>query len=85
MLQYNNMDQLSCIYYRFYEHVSEMYKKKKFVQNILTSKRSLLVAFTVRENQVFSKLASVFYWNSGTCGGILLKAKSHNNEDKIIS
>jgi hypothetical protein len=84
MLQYNNTDQLSCTYYRFYEHISEMYKKK-FVQNILTSKPSLLVAFTVRENQVFSKLASVFYCNNGTDGGILLKAKSHNNEDKIIS
>jgi hypothetical protein len=63
----------------------KMYKKKKSVQNILASKPSLLVAFTVTENQVFSKLASFFYCNSGTDCGILLKAKSHNNEDKIIS
>lgn len=27
MLQYNNKDQLSSTYYRFYEHISEMYKK----------------------------------------------------------
>lgn len=59
--------------------------QKKFVQNILASKPSLLVAFTVMENQVFSKSASLFYCNSGTDSGILLKAKSHNNEDKIIS
>lgn len=37
------------------------------------------------ENQVFSKLALFFYCKSGTDGGILLKAKSHNNEDKIFS
>jgi len=58
--------------------------QKKFVQNILASKPSLLVVFTVTENQVFSKLASFFYCNSGTDSGILLKAKSHN-EDRIIS
>jgi hypothetical protein len=58
---------------------------KNFVCNILTPKPSLLVAFTVNENQVFSKLASFFYCNSDTDGGILLKAKSHRNEDKIIS
>jgi hypothetical protein len=83
MLQYNITDQLFCTYYRFYEHISEMYKK--FVWNILTSKPSLLVAFILMENQVFSKHASFFYYNSGTEGGTLLKAKSHNNEDKIIS
>ena len=56
---------------------------KKFVRNISNLKPSLLVAFTVTENQVFSKLALFFYCNSGTDGGTVKSKESRGQNNQL--